>query len=253
MNSIEPFLESIKLQQLLNSLYEKIELDKEILLVYTHIKREEPYLSSLEPLQPLFKRYSLGFERCIQIWRKKCSADSLVVCNGFDPLAVLPQSNTDHTLNGLSMSSRPATPHHTTSIANGVSEKSARTKSTDNDESIYSLTNNLNISAVSPTRSPTDARRFNSHLTAAAFTAASSSLAAAVASSALQNGSATQTAVVNSNISINYSAANVTNGDELDETSASAKNQKFLSGCCARFVRPVSLESIRARFISFRG
>jgi hypothetical protein len=79
MNAVEPYLESIKLQQLLNALYEKIDMDKEILLVYTHIKREEGHLNSLEPLQPLFKRYSLGFERCIQIWRKKCSADSLLL------------------------------------------------------------------------------------------------------------------------------------------------------------------------------
>lgn len=81
MNTIEPFLEKIKLQQFLNNLYEKIDLDKEILLVYTHLKREEKYLSSVEPLQPLFRRYSLGFERCIQIWRKKCSADSLLLFN----------------------------------------------------------------------------------------------------------------------------------------------------------------------------
>lgn len=88
MNSVEPYLESIKLQQLLNSLYEKIDLDKEILLVFTHIKREETHLNSLEPLQPLFKRYSLGFERCIHIWRKKCSGDSLLLFNDsfVDPL-----------------------------------------------------------------------------------------------------------------------------------------------------------------------
>ena len=79
MNTIEPYLEKIKLQQLLANLYEKIDLDKEILLVFTHLKREENYLNSLEPLQPLFRRYSLGFERCIQIWRKKCSADSLLL------------------------------------------------------------------------------------------------------------------------------------------------------------------------------
>ena len=81
MNSVEPFLQSVRLQQLLTNLYEKIDLDKEILLVFTHLKREERYLSSLEPLQPLFRRYSLGFERCIQIWRRKCSADSLLLFN----------------------------------------------------------------------------------------------------------------------------------------------------------------------------
>ena len=47
----------------------------------------------MEPLQPLFRRYSLGFERCIQIWRKKCSADSLLLFNEAsaqnDPFSVL--------------------------------------------------------------------------------------------------------------------------------------------------------------------
>jgi hypothetical protein len=81
MNSVEPYLQTIKLEQLLNNLYEKIDLDKEILLVFTHLKREEKHLSSIEPLQPLFRRYSLGFERCIQIWRRKCSADSLLLFN----------------------------------------------------------------------------------------------------------------------------------------------------------------------------
>ena len=81
MNTIEPYLEKIKLQQFLSDLYERIDLDKEILLVFTHLKREEKYISSTEPLQPLFRRYSLGFERCIQIWRKKCSADSLLLFN----------------------------------------------------------------------------------------------------------------------------------------------------------------------------
>lgn len=81
MNSIEPFLETIKLQETLTALCEKIDLDKEILLVFTHLKREEKYLNSLEPLEPLFRRYALGFERTIQIWRKKCSADSLLLVN----------------------------------------------------------------------------------------------------------------------------------------------------------------------------
>ena len=30
-------------------------------------------------MQPLFKRYALGFERCIQIWRKKCYGDNLLI------------------------------------------------------------------------------------------------------------------------------------------------------------------------------
>ncbi len=81
MNSIEPFLETIKLQQLLENFYEKIDLDKEILLVFTYLKKEEKYLGSMESLEPLFRRYSLGFERCIRIWRRKCSADSLLLAN----------------------------------------------------------------------------------------------------------------------------------------------------------------------------
>jgi hypothetical protein len=86
LNTIEPFLECIKLQQLMASLSERIDSDKEILLVFTYIKREEKYLSVQEPLLPLFKRYSLGFERCIQIWRRKCSADSLLLFNNTTPL-----------------------------------------------------------------------------------------------------------------------------------------------------------------------
>ncbi|RNA21643.1 hypothetical protein BpHYR1_040813 [Brachionus plicatilis] len=75
MNSIEPFLQTVRVEKMMDNLMEKINLDKEILL------REDTYLTSLEPLQPLFKRYSLGFERCIQIWRKKCSADQLLLYN----------------------------------------------------------------------------------------------------------------------------------------------------------------------------
>lgn len=81
MNTVEKHLETVKLHQSLMELYEKIDLDKEILLVFTHLKQEEKYLSTSEPLQPLFRRYSLGFERCIQIWRRKCSADSLLLFN----------------------------------------------------------------------------------------------------------------------------------------------------------------------------
>ena len=141
MNSVEPYLESIKLQQMLTSLYEKIDLDKEILLVYTHIKREEPYLSSHEPLQPLFKRYSLGFERCIQIWRKKCSADSLLLCNSLDPVLVLPdQQLVFPDLN------------HKSGQQQQVKVKSTPAANSDQDHSIYSLSNQLNISSNTPSR-----------------------------------------------------------------------------------------------------
>ena len=91
MNTVEQYLESIKLQQSLADLCDKIDLDKEILLVFTHLKQEEKYLSSLEPLQPLFRRYSIGFERCIQIWRRKCSADSLLLFN--EPFVSSPPVN----------------------------------------------------------------------------------------------------------------------------------------------------------------
>lgn len=79
MNVIEPYLTKIKIQETLSGLYEKVDFDKEILMVFSHLKKEENYLNSLEPLQPLFKRYSIGFERCIQIWRKKCYGDNLLV------------------------------------------------------------------------------------------------------------------------------------------------------------------------------
>ncbi len=81
MNVIEPYLIKIKIQDILSDLYEKVDLDKEILLVFTHLKKEEQHLSSFEALQPLFKRYALGYERCIQIWRKKCYADNLIINN----------------------------------------------------------------------------------------------------------------------------------------------------------------------------
>lgn len=81
MNSIEPYLQTVRVEKMMDNLMEKINLDKEILLVFSHLKREDTYLTSREPLQPLFKRYSLGFERCIQIWRKKCSADQLLIYN----------------------------------------------------------------------------------------------------------------------------------------------------------------------------
>lgn len=143
MNSVEPFLESIKLQQLLNSLYEKIDLDKEILLVCTHIKREEPYLNSLEPLQPLFKRYSLGFERCIQIWRKKCSADSLLLCNNLDPVLVFPDQHQPIA----------TTPTSTAPVHQPQTPLSPSKPVVDCDDSIYSLSNNLNISSsLSPSK-----------------------------------------------------------------------------------------------------
>lgn len=63
---------------------------------------------------------------------------------------------------------------------------------------------------------------------AALSAAASSSIAAAMASS-LQNGSSAQTAVVNSNISINYSNANA-NNDEEAESETTIKHQKYFSG-----------------------
>lgn len=79
MNSIETHLKSIKIHHILENVNKKIELDKEILLVYSNIKHEEKHLRPNEPLQPFLKRYSLGYERVIQIWRKKCSADNLFI------------------------------------------------------------------------------------------------------------------------------------------------------------------------------
>lgn len=83
INTIEIFINEIKLNKIIENLNEKINIDKEILLVYSHIKREEKYLNTYEPLQPLFRRYSLGYERVIQIWRKKCYGDTIVSLNKF--------------------------------------------------------------------------------------------------------------------------------------------------------------------------
>lgn len=95
MNAIDPHLGSIRLHKMMTMLGEKIELDKEILLVFSHIKREEKYLSIHEPLQPLLRRYSLGYERVIQIWRKKCCGDSLVAF-GTRPVKVCSDMNIDN-------------------------------------------------------------------------------------------------------------------------------------------------------------
>lgn len=81
LNTIETSINEIKLNKIVENLDEKIKMDKEILLIYSHIKREEKYLNSYEPLQPLFRRYSLGYERVIQIWRKKCCGDNLIIMN----------------------------------------------------------------------------------------------------------------------------------------------------------------------------
>ena len=81
LNTIESNINEIKLTKIVENLDEKIKLDKEILLIFSHIKREEKYLNSFEPLQPLFRRYSLGYERVIQIWRKKCCGDNLIILN----------------------------------------------------------------------------------------------------------------------------------------------------------------------------
>jgi hypothetical protein len=81
LNTIESFINEIKLNKIVANLSEKIKMDKEILLIFSHIKREEKYINSYEPLQPLFRRYSLGYERVIQIWRKKCCGDNLVILN----------------------------------------------------------------------------------------------------------------------------------------------------------------------------
>lgn len=73
-----------------------------------------------------------------------------------------------------------------------------------------------------------DFKTQSQQLAAAALSAANSSLAAAVATSAIQqNGNTPQTAVVSSNISINYSTTNGTNDDDADHFT---KNQKYFSG-----------------------
>ena len=63
LNLIEPYLSRTKLYSILDNLQEKVSLDKEILLAYSHIKTHEKQLLSGEPLLPLFKRFALAYER----------------------------------------------------------------------------------------------------------------------------------------------------------------------------------------------
>ncbi|CAF1130040.1 unnamed protein product [Didymodactylos carnosus] len=70
LNVVEPFLSKTKLFNIIDSLNEKVNVDKEILLAYSHIKTQEKQITTNDALLPLFKRYALAYERIIQLWRK---------------------------------------------------------------------------------------------------------------------------------------------------------------------------------------
>ncbi|CAF1338309.1 unnamed protein product [Didymodactylos carnosus] len=89
LNVVEPFLSKPKLFHIINSLNEKVNVDKEILLVYSHIKTQEKQITTNNALLPLFKRYALAYERIIQLWRKVSDstliddcADDIQIVNG---------------------------------------------------------------------------------------------------------------------------------------------------------------------------
>lgn len=63
LNLVEPSLSKTKLFALLDDLNEKVTMDKQILLAYSHIKTHEKQLPANEPLLPLFKRFALAYER----------------------------------------------------------------------------------------------------------------------------------------------------------------------------------------------
>ncbi|CAF0832819.1 unnamed protein product, partial [Didymodactylos carnosus] len=89
LNVVEPFLSKPKLFHIINSLNEKVNVDKEILLAYSHIKTQEKQITTNDALLPLFKRYALAYERIIQLWRKVSDstliddcADDIQIVNG---------------------------------------------------------------------------------------------------------------------------------------------------------------------------
>ena len=66
MNLIEPYLSKTKLFLLIDHLSDKVTMDKQMLLAYSHVKSHEKQLAANEPLLPLFKRFASSFERKIE-------------------------------------------------------------------------------------------------------------------------------------------------------------------------------------------
>ncbi|CAF3647334.1 unnamed protein product [Rotaria socialis] len=69
LNIIEPHLSRTKLYSVIDNLGNKVSIDKQILLAYSHIKIHEKQIPFGEPLLPLFKRFAFAYERIIQLWR----------------------------------------------------------------------------------------------------------------------------------------------------------------------------------------
>ncbi|CAF3786055.1 unnamed protein product [Rotaria magnacalcarata] len=70
LNIIEPHLSRTKLYSVIDNLGNKVSMDKQILLAYSHIKTHEKQIPFGEPLLPLFKRFAFAYERIIQLWRR---------------------------------------------------------------------------------------------------------------------------------------------------------------------------------------
>jgi hypothetical protein len=63
LNLVEPYLSRTKLYTVIDNLGQKVSIDKQILLAYSHIKTHEKQIALGEPLLPLFKRFAFAYER----------------------------------------------------------------------------------------------------------------------------------------------------------------------------------------------
>ena len=63
LNLVEPYLSRTKLYTVMDTVSQKVAMDKEILLAYAHIKSHEKQIPLGEPLLPLFKRFAFAYER----------------------------------------------------------------------------------------------------------------------------------------------------------------------------------------------
>ena len=67
LNLVEPYLSRTKLYTVMENLGQKVSIDKQILLAYSHIKTHEKQIPINEPLLPLFKRFAFAYERMYYI------------------------------------------------------------------------------------------------------------------------------------------------------------------------------------------
>lgn len=80
LNLVEPFLSRTKLYSVMENLTNKVSMDKQILLAFSHIKSHEKQIPFGEPLLPLFKRFAFAYERIIQIWRRVTDSTLIDEC-----------------------------------------------------------------------------------------------------------------------------------------------------------------------------